>query len=113
MTTTITTAEAVKKMFERAGTVFSVTFYKKGKKNGEGKNELREMRARHGSTVKKGLAGGEAAYNPADHGLVWVYLMKGDKNRDEAKNRRAVSVAGITRLAIGGEVFNVDGEPWA
>jgi len=109
----ITTAEAVTKIFANAGTVFSVTFYKKGNRVGVGLNEVRTMRCRLGRTVKKGLAGGEAAYNPAEHGLVWAYLMAGDENRDEdPKHRRSISVAGITRLAIGGEEFEVDGAPW-
>jgi hypothetical protein len=92
------------------GQVFAVSFYKKGKKNGEGKNDLREMRCRLGSTVKKGLSGGPAVYKPDEHGLIWSYLMAGDERRnDDDKNRRSISVSGITRLAIGGRTYHVTG----
>lgn len=94
------------------GKVLSVTFYKKGKKNGEEKNDLRTMRCMLGENTRKGLAGGDSAYNPKDHRLVWVYLMAGDENRTDEKNRRSISIDGIVRLAIDGHVYEVDGRPW-
>ena len=108
---TITTAEAARLIYSSNGTTFNVGFYKKGKKNGEGRNEFREMRARLGSTVKKGLAGGEPAYNPTAHGLIWAYLMAGDENRNDAKNRRSIPISGIVELNIGGEKYRVSGAP--
>lgn len=112
-TATLTTGEAASMIEASNGKIFSVTFFKKGDKQGKEKNELRTMRAMLGENTRKGLAGGPAAYNPADHGLVWVYLMAGDENRTEAKNRRSISVDGIVRLAIGGIEYAVDGQPWA
>jgi len=98
----------------QTGSIFSVTFYKKGKKSGEGKNEVRTMRARLGSTVKRGLAGGSPAYKPGEHGLIWVYLMAGDDQRDaDPKHRRSIAVEGITRLVIGGTEYEVSGQPHA
>jgi hypothetical protein len=113
-TKTLTTAEAAMLIENSDGKIFSVTFFKRGDKSGKEKNELRTMRCVLGSRVKKGLAGGPAAYNPADHGLIWTYLMSGDENREpEAKNRRSISVDGIVRLAIGGEDYAVEGLPFA
>jgi hypothetical protein len=109
---TITPAEAATLIYQSNGTTFNVGFYKRGKKNGEGRNEFREMRARLGSTVKKDLAGGPPAYDPTAHGLIWAYLMAGDENRtDETKNRRSIPVSGIVELNIGGEKYRVSGAP--
>lgn len=110
---TITPEQAAKLIFQtrQAGTVFNVGFYKRGKKNGQGKNDFREMRCRLGSTVKKDLAGGPAAYNPSEHGLIWAYLMAGDENRSEARNRRSIPVDGIVELVIGGQSYRVSGAP--
>jgi len=106
----ITPEVAAKMIFESGGTgtIFAVDFYKKGNKQGKGKNELRQFRGRLGSTVKKGLAGGPAKYNPAEHGLIWAYRMAGDQTETPG-NRRSISVSGITRLAIGGKTFYVTG----
>lgn len=109
----LTPAEAAELIQESNGAIFSVSFYKKGDKNGKEKNEIRTMRAMLGENTRKDLAGGPAAYNPADHGLIWVYLMAGDVNRAEAKNRRSISVDGIIRLAIHGKAFTVGGLPFA
>jgi hypothetical protein len=109
---TLTTAEASEIIEGSNGKIFSVTFYKKGDKSGKEKNEIRVMRAMLGENTRKGLAGGPAAYKPSAHGLVWVYLMAGDCNRAEEKNRRSVSVGGIVRLAIDGKEFRVAGQPW-
>ena len=108
-TKTLSTTEAAMLIENSNGKIFSVTFFKKGKKDGTEKNEIRTMRAMLGENTRKGLAGGPAAYNPADHGLVWVYLMAGDCNRAEAKNRRSISVEGIIRLALEGEEYTVEG----
>lgn len=108
----ITPQEAASKILEtrNTGTVFNVGFYKRGnKRTGKGKNEFREMRARLGSTVKKGLAGGPPAYDPREHSLLWVYLMAGDVNRDEGRNRRSIPVEGIVELKLGGEEYRVTG----
>ena len=107
----ITTAEAANLIFSSRGKTFNVGFYKRGKKNGEGRNEFREMRARLGSTVKKDLAGGPSAYDPSVHGLIWTYLMAGDENRtDEPKNRRSIPVSGIVELNINGKKYRVSGQ---
>ena len=110
---TITPEQAARLIFSTrdTGSVFNVGFYKRGKKNGEGKNEFREMRARLGSTVKKDLAGGPPAYNPQDHDLIWVYLMGGDVPRSENRNRRSIPVEGIVELNIGGKSYRVSGRP--
>lgn len=110
---TLTVDEAAEIIQESNGKIFSVSFFKKGKKNGEEKNEIRVMRAMLGENTRKGLAGGPAAYNPADHRLVWVYLMAGDVNRADAANRRSIAIDGIIRLAIDGKEFEVNGSPWA
>ena len=107
----ISTNQAANLIHQSNGTVFTVGFYKKGKKNGEGKNDFREMRARIGSSVRKGLAGGPAKYNPQEHGLIWAYLMAGDENRNEARNRRSIPVSGIVELNIGGHKYRVAGQP--
>jgi len=113
MKNAITTAEAAQLIELSNGKVFSVTFFKKGDKKGKEKNDLRTMRAMLGENTRKGLAGGPAAYNPADHGLIWAYLMAGDENRAEAANRRSIAVDGIVALNINGEEYAVNGQPWA
>jgi len=101
MTSTITTAEAAQMIENSNGKVFSVTFIKRTT------GEVRTMRAMLGENTRKDLAGGPAAYNPADHGLIWVYLMAGDCNRAESRNRRSIAVEGIQRLALDGKTFEV------
>jgi len=115
---TLTPVEAAAKILGTAGSnpikTFSVTFFKKGKKNGEGKNEQREMVAFLGSNVKAGLRGGPAAYNPADHGLIWTYeVPPGVTIEERPDRRRSIAVAGLIRLKIDREEFEVSGQPWA
>jgi hypothetical protein len=106
----INTAEAIRKIYQTAsgrvgegyGEVFSVTFKKRNSW------ETREMRCRLGSTTRKGIAGGQARYNPQSHGLIWVYLMAGDENRSDSRNRRSIPVEGIRKLVIGGREFIVE-----
>ena len=97
----LTTTEAAN-LILKSKTIFSVTFTKRST------GEVRTMRATLGANVKKGLAGGPAAYDPAQHGLIWVYLMAGDENRDaDPKNRRSIPVEGISRLVLGGTEYEV------
>jgi len=110
----ISPQDAARKILETRGSgqVFTVGFYKRGKRNGEGKNKFRQMNARLGSTVKKGLAGGPPAYDPREHDLLWVYIMGSDENWTESgRNRRSVPVDGIVELNIGGQSYRVSGGP--
>ena len=100
---TITTTEAARLIEASNGKIFSVTFTKRTT------GESRTMRAMLGENTRKGLAGGPAAYDPKAHDLLWVYLMAGDENRAEARNRRSIAVEGITRLALDGKEFQVSG----
>lgn len=116
--TKLTTAEAAALIFSTRGSnppcPFSVTFYKKGKKNGDEKNEVREMVCFLGSNISKGLAGGPAAYNPADYSLVWVYISNLDQNFDEdPRHRRSIAIDGIIKVKVRGVDHEVDGKPWA
>jgi len=99
---------------------FSVSFYKKGKKNGEGKNELRTMVCWPGRDIKCDLKGGPPAYNPTKHGLFWTRLARLDpaypaeveKSKltgREPNFRRSISIDGLVRLKIGGVEFTVLG----
>lgn len=108
----ITPEVAADMILSSDGKVFSCDFFKKGDRKGKGKNELREFRGRLGSTVKKGLRGGPAAYNPAEHGLIWAYRMAGDTTETDGQ-RRSIAVSGITRLAIDGRTYHVTGQPHA
>ena len=105
----ITPEQAADLIFKSRGKIFNVGFYKKGDKQGKGRNDFREMRACLGSHVKKGLAGGPSVYDPNAHGLIWAYLMSGDENRCEDKNRRSISVDGIVELNLGGQTYRVSG----
>lgn len=96
----ITEKEAVALIHGTAGKVFSCTFVKRS--NGE----IREGRFRLGSTVKKGLKGGPAAYNPADYDLIWVYRMAGDESENPGQ-RRSIPADGIVCLTVGGEDYVV------
>ena len=99
---TITKQEAAAIIASTGGTVFSVTFVKRTT------GEVREMRCILGSRTTKGLTGGERAYDPDAHGLVWVYLMAGDVNRDaDPKHRRSIPVEGITGLKANGKQYQV------
>jgi len=114
---TITPTDAARLILDTAGTnpirTFSVTFFKKGKKNGEGKNTVRRMTAFLGSNVKKGLAGGPAAYDPAAHGLIWTYENPPGVSLEEVPSRRrSIAVEGLTQLRIGRETFEVSGNRW-
>lgn len=102
----ITQQEAASLILDSAGLVFSVTFNKRSD------GSERTMRAIIGSRTRKALRGGEAAYNPAEHALLWVYLMAGDEGRENPEpfsgvNRRSVPVEGITALSIRGTDYEV------
>lgn len=99
---TISKSEAANLIENSNGKVFGVTFIKRTT------GEERTMRCMLSENTRKDLAGGPAAYNPADHGLIWVYLMAGDVNRAEAKNRRSIPVDGLIRLALGGVEYVVE-----
>lgn len=110
----ISTNEAQRLILSKAGdSIFSVAFYRRNDgKNGAKAGEVREMRCRLGATVRKGLAGGPAAYSPSEKGLIWCYLMAGDENRDvDPKNRRSINVPGIVGLKIRGSEYHVLGSP--
>jgi hypothetical protein len=112
----ITVKEAVRKIFATGegvvgdgyGQTFSVVFRKRTPSKETGRRDLRTMNCRLGSTTKKGLAGGHAAYDPGQHGLIWVYLMAGDENRNDSKNRRSIPIEGLRVLSIGGEVYAIE-----
>ncbi len=96
----ITECEAVDIIRGSAGKILTVDFIKRT--NGE----FRSLNCRLGRTVRKGLAGGPAAYNPRDHGLVWVYRMAGDKTETPG-NRRSIPYEGIQRVKIAGKEYIV------
>ena len=93
---------------------FTVRFYKRGNKKGEGKNELRQMTCFPSTVVKKGLAGGEPAYDAKDHGLFTTYLSNLDPGYTPdapERNRRSISFRGLVYLKINGVEFTVNGQP--
>lgn len=65
------------------GTIFAVTFVKRST------GEVREMQCRFG--VKSHLQGGEAAYNPKDKDLLWVFSVDSD-------GYRSIPYEGIIRI---------------
>lgn len=69
------------------GRIFSVKFISRTT------GEFREMTCRTG--VTKHLAGGERAYDPAEHNLVYVYDMK--------NGYRCFPLDGLTEIKIDGE----------
>lgn len=113
---TVKQAESLLRMNNGASPpkVFSVRFYKRGDKKGIGKNEIREMVCFPSSVVKKGLAGGERAYNEKEHGLFTTYLSNLDPGFDKQspeKNRRCINLRGLIKLKIAGTEYEVLGKP--
>ena len=91
--------EAVQKIRESNGTIFSVTFRKRTT------NELRTMRCR--TNVRAEVPGAGMKYDREEKKLLGAYLMAGDENRTDAKNWRSIPEEGIQSLKIGGETFTV------
>ena len=88
----ISTAEAIALIEKSNGKMFSVEFVKRTT------GEHRKMVARLG--VKKHLAGGDAAYNFAERGLVSVYDV-------QKKGYRAIPTESISTLTIGGSTYTI------
>ncbi len=105
---TITTRQAADRIRNSGGKIFTVDFIKRGD------GSLRRMIARTG--VSKGVTGTGRKFDPASHGLLSVAELapasrddKGRFNGHEFTSGafRCVSIEGIERLAIGGNVFEV------
>ena len=88
----ISTAEAIALIEKSNGKMFSVEFVKRTT------GEHRKMVARLG--VKKHLAGGDAAYNFSERGLVSVYDV-------QKKGYRTIPTESISTLTIGGSTYTI------
>lgn len=86
------------------GRVFSCTTIKRMT------GEIREFRARLAKYTRVGKSGGQLPYNAAEKGLIPIYLMMGDENRDEEQsaNFRMINVDGIQKLVIDGIEYAVE-----
>jgi hypothetical protein len=83
-----TIQEVLKFIEESNGRIFSIQFMKRGS------FELREMTCRTG--VTKHLKGGERAYDPTEHHLVYVFDMA-------AKGYRCFPLEGLKAIKIDGK----------
>lgn len=83
----MTVDEAVEFIRSTKGRFFTVEFAKRSD------GSLRTMTCRTG--VKAGLAGGEAAYDPVAHGLIWVYEIN-------THGRRSIPIEGLRRVKKNG-----------
>ena len=119
MTKTITPNEAADMIHATRGvsppTTFSVSFARRTDKKDAAGNivepagTIREMVAFLGSNIKKGLAGGPAAYNPKSYNLIWVFVSNLDGSWEEDdKHRRSIAIDGIRRLKIHGVEYVVE-----
>jgi hypothetical protein len=100
---TITKDEAATLIRASNGRVFTVTTVKRS----TGLNRtFRGMLARN---AKVGKVGGSLGYNADEKGLIGVYLMAGDENRDPdpKKDYRMLAIEGISYLALDGEKYDV------
>ncbi len=90
------------------GKLFSVRFIKRGKKYGQnrGVGELREMVAR--LDVHKHLAGGERAYDPVDHNLIWVWEPAVGPRKKGDRGYRSIPIDGIKAVKCGGDWIEVN-----
>ena len=84
-----TIKEALKFIEESNGRIFSIKFRKRGSLN-----EIREMTCRTG--VAKHIKGGDRAYDPAEHMLVYVYDMI-------EKGYRCFPIDGLKEIKMDGE----------
>lgn len=85
------------------GTVFGVEFIKRTT------GELRVMNCR--LDVKKYTVGGELPYKPADYNLIPVWDVNLGKNGGGKEGYRMINAEGITKLTVGGEIYEVDEYP--
>lgn len=103
METKITRQEAASLIENSNGTIFRVTFVKRST------GEIRDMLARLGTTVSKGLVGGSLPYNPKNKNLITAYLMNGDPSYEEnGNNRRMIDIEGIISISTGGQTYVVE-----
>ncbi len=86
----ISRRDAVEKMVNTKGRVFSARFEKRTT------GEMRKINCRLG--VTKHLKGGELKYKPAERNLVGVFDM-------QKKGYRMIDVDGLTNLTVDGEEF--------
>lgn len=86
-------SEVEKFIKETHGKIFSIRFIKRTTA------ELRSMVCRTG--VKSHLAGGDPAYDPKKHNLIWVYDMA-------KKGYRSIPKEGITEILIDGNWVKVE-----
>jgi hypothetical protein len=95
----ISLQDAVRKIFESKGRVFSVVFRKRTD------GTLRKMNARIG--VRKGVKGVGMAYDATQAGLITVHTMAGDQD-DDGGGHRNIPADGIRWLKIGGVEYFVE-----
>lgn len=92
----------IAELINNANGIFSVEFIKRST------GEKRNMNCMLGSKTRKGLVGGDMKYSPSEYGLIPVYLMPGDVNRDiDPKNRRSIPIDGIISAKINGKQYKV------
>jgi molybdenum cofactor biosynthesis enzyme len=88
----MTTQQAAEMILNAGNKIFTVQFIKRTN------NELRTMNCR--LDVTKHLKGGEPAYDPKQHHLIWVYDM-------QKKAYRSISIEGIRSVTMNGEKHEV------
>jgi hypothetical protein len=90
-------------IFATDGKLFGVRFMARGNKKRP--PYLREMVCR--LDVKKHLAGGERAYDPADHDLIWVWEPAVGPRKKGDRGYRSIPLEGIQAVRCGGDWITV------